>query len=142
LESRPETVQRHTVEGLTTLLSLLLGLGLLAIAFGNPLNVSPQQKAKQYTKVLAYSLWQVELNQSVRGGRPLAFSRQPASGTSDLSLISKDPWGQPYRYLLKPESGILYVWSIGPNGQSESLHRSPTFEGDDLGFILDLKMRH
>lgn len=55
--------------------------------------------------------------------------------------VGVDPWGRPYTYAVRSDQQILFIWSYGPNGRDESLESLPTFRGDDLGQIFDIKTK-
>lgn len=52
--------------------------------------------------------------------------------------MGTDPWGRPFHYEIRRDKGLLYVWSMGANGHSDSFINNNTFSGDDLGQVLDL----
>lgn len=87
--------------------------------------------------------------------------RHSAMNLLTAGTIGIDPWGHPYRYLVRKEEtalaqqklrGWVYVWSDGPNGRSDgdpaSIASTPPeggeirLNGDDLGqsveFFTDL----
>jgi len=98
-------------------------------------------------------------------GYQLLDSRKPSTRTpaaaSEVALnhlaldqgqIGLDPWGHPYQFkLLKLkefQKTKIVVWSLGPNGVSETTQdsldpnrdtESLDFEGDDLGVIVSVK---
>jgi len=75
--------------------------------------------------------------------------RSPASGKTNLGL---DPWGFAYQYKIiqSRQSSFLVVWSLGPNGSTDSqldsftiddkgLLRAADFKGDDVGYIQQIR---
>jgi hypothetical protein len=78
-----------------------------------------------------------------------AETRSPASENSAPILtegrMGRDPWGRPYHYSVRQSTHgprrLIYVWSEGPNGKSESeaaieAEETPFhFKGDDNGYV-------
>ncbi len=107
-----------------------------------------EQKARTTAKVIGYSAWQIELDKAdlENNIKPIhSIQRGLASLESNnehIWEIGKDPWGKPFIINTKKSQQIMYVWSRGANGKNESIQNLPTFGGDDIGYVLDLKARN
>jgi hypothetical protein len=142
LERRNEESKNRTFEVLSVLACFVIISGILVWGFSMPELVSLEQRIKRHAQILGYSLWQIELNRAVSSQPPASEKgRGLASLEPETGVIGRDPWGRPYSYILNYERQLLLVWSYGPNGKDDSSAHSASFYGDDLGSILDLKMK-
>lgn len=142
MDRRFEETSHRSFEVLVILACFLGTAGLLGWGLALPKARSLESAAKQQAVVLSYSIWQIELN----GGLKLNSGdetrmRSLASPQENGGVMGKDPWGRPYRFVLDKKKELLMVWSQGPDGKNDSSQSFPTFRGDDLGHILDLKMK-
>lgn len=143
MERRIEEFSHKSIEVLGILGSLLGIVVMVNLGISIPSNINPEEVAIQRAKVLAYSLWQIELKNiaspeetSQDQGRAIA-SPGPLEG-----VIGKDPWGRPFRYTFSKGNQLLFVWSAGPDGRSDSSGQLQSLSGDDQGYLLDLKVKH
>ncbi len=142
MDRRKEEANHKTFEVLSILACFLFIIGLLVWGFDLPEPTTPEQRARQYAKILGYSVWQLDIKHALKSEPTgLKKGRGLASAIEDIGTISHDPWGNPYFYSIRRDQQLLFIWSNGPNGKNESIQSIPTFHGDDLGFILDLKMK-
>ena len=158
MERRKEELKYNSFEVLTIFVSILSIFGLIgwSLGLGQPMTAS--EKAKWKAQVLAYSLWQLKLNKepqtrmlkkqeefSIKPSRGLASAVPGLTPTSteknETGTISLDPWNQPFHYVFKNDKQLLYIWSSGPNLKDDSKSELITFLDDDLGFIIDLKLK-
>ncbi|MEY4616782.1 MAG: Type secretion system protein [Pseudomonadota bacterium] len=142
MERRIEEFSHKSIEVLSILGSLLGIVIMVNLGISVPSSIDPEEVAIQRAKILAYSLWQIELKNitspeeiSQDQGRTIA-SPGPLEGS-----IGKDPWGRPFRYAFSKGNQLLFVWSVGPDGKSESSGPLQSLLGDDLGYLLDLKVK-
>lgn len=137
-----ESSTTNAFELLSALGSVLATLAVIAWLISLPNSVTPEQQARRQTKILAYSLWQVELNRKANGrGPPDFLGRDLASTSARVGQIGQDPWGNSYHYTFYKDRELLLLWSSGPNGVNDSTKSLPTFGADDLGTVLDFKMK-
>lgn len=141
MERRIDEFSQKTIEVLGVLASIL-GISIL-VSFGLtiPNGVKDGEIAKKQAEVLAYSLWQVEVNSGWRPDSGQDQGRTIASPSSKAGSLSKDPWGHPFHYSFGGEGPLLLVWSTGPDGVDNSEASYPKMSGDDIGFLLDLKVK-
>jgi len=152
LDRKKEELKYNSLEALSICATFIVTFGI--IGWGLNLNVpfAPEQRAKWQSKVLSYSLWQIKLNQETHLKKASSPKKRGVAGRSLASLsnsgineekgvIGTDPWGQPYQYKIKKDKQILFVWSKGPNLQDDSINDSVGFKDDDIGYVIDLKMK-
>lgn len=153
MERRKEESNHSSLEALSVCASFLITFGLIGWGLNITLPFAPEQRAKWRAQVLGYSLWQIKLNkeaqmmsnrgQKARGiGRALA-SASTSSGENkeDRGTIGVDPWGQAYQYAIKDNKHLLFIWSKGPNLRDDTKNELAGFQDDDVGYVIDLKMR-
>lgn len=154
LERRKEESNPSSLEALSVCVSFLITFGLIGWGLNITLPFAPEQRAKWHAQVLGYSLWQIKLNKeakmmSNRGHKnKVAGNRTFASVTTnseerndDRGTIGVDPWGQAYQYTIQNNKHLLFIWSNGPNLRDDTLNNLAGFQDDDVGYVIDLKMR-
>lgn len=154
MERRKEESNHSSLEALSVCASFLITFGLIGWGLNITLPFAPEQRAKWQAQVLGYSLWQIKLNKEAKimssrgqkaraiGGRTLAsFSTNPGESMDDRGTIGIDPWGQAYQYKIKDNKHLLFIWSKGPNLRDDTKNELVGFQDDDVGYIIDLKMR-
>lgn len=99
-------------------------------------------KALHRAEGLAYQLVEIHKNlNNPTGGRSIASDDSKDHLSAAKGEIGLDPWGRPYHFEILQRNGKqqkqVAVWSEGENGQSESTKNS--FEGDDVGVIVDIR---
>lgn len=156
MERRKEESNHSSLEALSVCASFLITFGLIGWGLNITLPFAPEQRAKWRAQVLGYSLWQIKLNKeakmmSNRGqraremGRSLASpvsSTNSADRTEDRGTIGVDPWGQAYQYAIQDNKHLLFIWSKGPNLRDDTKKNELAgFLDDDVGYIIDLKMK-
>ncbi len=158
MERRKEELKYNSFEVLTIFASILITFGLIGWSLGLGQPMTAAEKAKWKAEVLAYSLWQLKLNkepQTKMIKKQENFSTKPSRGLASESVglnpiateknetgtISLDPWNQPYHYVFKNDKQLLFIWSTGPNLKDDSKSDLISFLDDDLGFIIDLKLK-
>lgn len=121
----------------------MLGLCLLAAyPVMNSKNGENGYKALHRAEGLAYQLVEIHKNLNNPTGSRSIASEQPVDQLARTDgQIGQDPWGRPYHFAIlasgDKSSRRVAVWSEGENGKSESSKSS--FEGDDIGVILDIR---
>lgn len=142
-DRRKDEVNHRSSEVLSILVCFLVIIVLIVWGFSLPTPPNPNQQVKNYAKILGYSIWQLELNKTADPlKKPIKVARGLASEDgAETGMISQDPWGNPYLYAMKRDQQLLFIWSLGPDGKDESQMAIPSFRGDDIGYILDLKMK-
>ncbi len=159
---KKEEIKNNSFETTQVLASLALIVGVFVYLFYLPDPLTLTHKTLWKLKVLGYSVWQIYMDERGRDNRnedSIGFQDRKTKNEQDVGrglastpvredkdifqgVISKDLWGNPYYFKINKKTESLYVWSSGPNGQNESLKISEfSFKGDDIGLILDLKMR-
>lgn len=144
------TTDLAIVMGLWSAMAVVLG-GVLSELTGDTETPRARSQAEAYALQLQQN---VDLQRQAQSERSMTVNadRAPASLGSPISdqegQLGKDPWGQPYRYRVAANG--VFVWSSGPNGESESdgeidrLNSKQTasrntvafhFQGDDIGFV-------
>jgi hypothetical protein len=143
LDRTKEEFQHKTFEVLSVSGCILVILGLLGWGFNLPDPASKEQKAKSHAKILGYSVWQLYLDGvwGLKSDIGESKLRGPASNSENTGEISLDPWGQPYQFEFRTDQQLLFVWSLGPNAKNDSEFKMPLFQHDDIGYVLDLKMK-
>lgn len=145
MERRLEDLKNKSFEAFSVLLSLIILFGFVILGLMTQDSLSSIHRARWSMKVLAYSIWQLDMNKNSNDlGDKITKKRTLASfdkSTEEQGLVGEDPWGNPYKFRFKQNHRILYLWSIGPNGRDESLESPISFSGDDIGYILDLKVK-
>lgn len=102
-------------------------------------------KALHRAEGLAYQLVEIHKNLNIPTSSP-DQARSIASETPEDLLsshkgeIGLDPWGRAFRFQIikdQVQKPKIAVWSLGENGQSESV--ADSFEGDDIGVLVDVR---
>ena len=143
MERRKKESKYRTFEVLSIFASIVttVSVVLWGIQFSETITI--EQRAKSYAQILGYSLWQIELNGEQKSKKnKTQLGRGPASINDELGVISRDPWGHPYFFKVRSDKQLIYIWSLGANGKNESDVSHTAFSGDDLGFILDFKIKN
>lgn len=142
MDRKKDEANHKTFEVLSILACFLFTIGVLAWGLELPNPTTSGQRVRQHAEILGYSLWQLELNKTLipesvspKSGRGLASAAQ------ETGAISRDLWGHSFAYSFRRDQQLLFVWSLGPDGKNDSSLSLPTFQGDDLGVILDLKLK-
>lgn len=156
LERRKEELKYNSFEVLTVFASILITFGLIGWSLGLGQPMTAAEKAKWKAEILAYSLWQLKLNKepqikmikkqedfSIKPSRGLASAGLIPMSTekNEIGTIGMDPWNQPYHYIFKNDKQLLFIWSSGPNLKDDSKGDLISFLDDDIGFIIDLKLK-
>lgn len=139
------TTDLAIVMGLWSAMAVLLG-GVLSELASDSETPMAKAQSEAYALQLAQGLEAAPTTDPSRGGRAPA-SEMGASALRSGAL-GKDPWGHAYQY--KIVSGGVVVWSLGKNGESDSIAALDRLEegqsiqefhfvGDDVGFV---KTRH
>ncbi len=150
MERKKEETNYNSLEALSICASLLITFGLIGWGFNITLPFAPEERAKWQSKVIGYSLWQIQINKETRQNSVLAavaYGRDRSIASVPVNdeikgSIGRDPWGQAYQYAIKNEKQLLYIWSKGPDLKDDSRNEQIGFQGDDIGYIIDLKMKH
>lgn len=152
----------------TGVLALLGLVGFSAAIIATPWNRQMQdsrgETARQNAEVVGYQVVQIyreasknTVSEDTSGGRlPASVSEEKAVLSAEnlrsTGTMGTDPWGQPYRYRIIPETVAsgkirILVWSSGPNKKIETaalddeakpLDNQPLYQGDDLGVLLSV----
>ena len=138
------------------LIGLFVLVGLVCSISGVILAQAMQDDKPHRAQTMAEALAkQIRGEQQNKSLQQNSGQRGPASVSSVPALtsgtMSKDPWGQPYHYLVRKVDthngrGVvrIFVWSDGPDGKAEtdptglegsSLGAKLKLRGDDLGFV-------
>jgi len=151
LDRRKEDLKYNSLEALSICASFLITFGMIGWGLKLTAPQNPEYRAKWQSRVLGYSLWQIKLNKEARlnqgrdsitkkaGGRNLASIG--SENSDERGNIGIDPWGQPYLYEIKNNKHLLFIWSKGPNSKNDSSNNLIGFKDDDIGYVIDLKMR-
>lgn len=143
MERRKKESKYRTFEVLSVFASIVTTVSVVFWGFQFSEAITIEQRAKNYAHIIGYSLWQVELNGAWKSEKnKTQLGRGPASINDELGVISRDPWGNPYFFKVQSDKQLIYIWSLGANGKNESDVSHTAFSGDDLGFILDIKMKN
>lgn len=154
MERRKEESNPSSFEAISVCASFLITFGLIGWGLNITLPFAPEQRAKWRAQVLGYSLWQIKLNKeakmmSNRGQKTMSVGSRTLASVTTNNEVSKDirgtigidPWGQAYQYVVQNNKQLLFIWSNGPNLRDDTKNESAGFQDDDVGYVIDLKMR-
>ncbi len=149
--------QNHTFRTID-LFGLVALVGVTGTVFGAILAQALQDDRPQRARFMAEALGKQLYSQHVRANLPRpenqrgpASAQIPAPTPLTSGRIGSDPWGRPFHYLVrtsieKGSAGKIFVWSDGPNGESDT--PLSVFEasqahlfvpyGDDVGSVEEI----